>query len=273
MSSSNPGLSTKQAASIMDVSPNTLRSWDRRFGFPPYERTAGGHRRYERADINPLARLLRQGLPISKAIEHIQKTVDEIPKKKLELPSALENYDITTAKELMEEVLAVRSIERAVQDVLLPSVRVIGQAHDLQSAAWDFATGWAVDWMKQDENFPTDAHKGNLVVGDANNGIMNSDGFETAAFEFFAKRLGFEVLNFAVEHSDDIGSAVNRITPEHIVLAGSSSSYRDTDNWVDTIRAETDYDTISLFRSSVKSGPVQTLPNTPHQASSALLAP
>jgi MerR family transcriptional regulator, light-induced transcriptional regulator len=37
---------TNAAAAMLGVSPNTLRSWERRFGFPEPHRTAGGHRQF-----------------------------------------------------------------------------------------------------------------------------------------------------------------------------------------------------------------------------------
>ena len=40
---------TNAAAAMLGVSPNTLRSWERRFGFPTPRRTAGGHRQFDLA--------------------------------------------------------------------------------------------------------------------------------------------------------------------------------------------------------------------------------
>ena len=42
---------TNAAAAMLGVSPNTLRSWERRFGFPEPRRTAGGHRQFDLAQI------------------------------------------------------------------------------------------------------------------------------------------------------------------------------------------------------------------------------
>ena len=38
---------TNAAAAMLGVSPNTLRSWERRFGFPQPRRTPGGHRQFD----------------------------------------------------------------------------------------------------------------------------------------------------------------------------------------------------------------------------------
>ena len=43
------GIRTNAAAVMLGVSPNTLRSWERRFGYPSPARTPGGHRQYDAA--------------------------------------------------------------------------------------------------------------------------------------------------------------------------------------------------------------------------------
>src|SRR4051812_26199718 len=45
---------TNAAASMLGVSPNTLRSWERRFGFPAPRRTQGGHRQFDLGEIEAL---------------------------------------------------------------------------------------------------------------------------------------------------------------------------------------------------------------------------
>ena len=44
--------SISAAAAQVGVAPATLRTWDRRYGVGPAERTGGGHRRYTTPDID-----------------------------------------------------------------------------------------------------------------------------------------------------------------------------------------------------------------------------
>ncbi len=66
-----PGaLSVAGAARGLGIAPATLRSWERRYGLAPSVRTAGGHRRYSRADLARLQlmnRLVRDGVPPAEA--------------------------------------------------------------------------------------------------------------------------------------------------------------------------------------------------------------
>ena len=46
--------SISEAAEALGVSPETLRSWERRYGLLTSKRTAGGRRRYTEEDIDRL---------------------------------------------------------------------------------------------------------------------------------------------------------------------------------------------------------------------------
>ena len=63
------GIRTNAAAELLGVSPNTLRSWERRFGYPEPRRSAGGHRQYELGELEALRRALLETHNISSAIE------------------------------------------------------------------------------------------------------------------------------------------------------------------------------------------------------------
>jgi len=47
-------LKTSEAAAVLNVSPNTLRAWERRFGYPKPQRTAGKHRLYTHGEVAAL---------------------------------------------------------------------------------------------------------------------------------------------------------------------------------------------------------------------------
>src|SRR5215207_10703726 len=61
-------LKTSEAAALLNVSPNTLRAWERRFGYPQPQRSPGKHRLYSFAEINALREALSEGLSISSAV-------------------------------------------------------------------------------------------------------------------------------------------------------------------------------------------------------------
>ena len=64
-----PGIRTNAAAEVLGVSPNTLRSWERRYGYPVPKRTVGNHRNYELVELQTLRDALAETGNISSAIE------------------------------------------------------------------------------------------------------------------------------------------------------------------------------------------------------------
>ena len=47
-------LKTSEAAALLNVSPNTLRAWERRFGFPKPQRSPGKHRLFTYGEVAAL---------------------------------------------------------------------------------------------------------------------------------------------------------------------------------------------------------------------------
>lgn len=60
---------TREAANAIGVSPNSLRCWELRFGFPRPARSAGGHRQYERRQILALRLAVDEGLSGKSAVD------------------------------------------------------------------------------------------------------------------------------------------------------------------------------------------------------------
>src|SRR5207248_1402255 len=59
---------TNAAAAMLGVSPNTLRSWERRFDYPQPRRTKGGHRQYDLVEIEALREAFAETHNISSAV-------------------------------------------------------------------------------------------------------------------------------------------------------------------------------------------------------------
>src|SRR5213594_3990670 len=87
-------LKTSEAAQLLNVSPNTLRAWERRFGYPKPQRSPGKHRLYTHGEIAALKDALQEGLSISSEVSRAREglTADTDT-----LVGALSSYDIERA--------------------------------------------------------------------------------------------------------------------------------------------------------------------------------
>ena len=83
--SKSPSFNLKVVLQETRIHADTLRAWERRYGFPQPKRTAGGHRLYSQYDIETIKWLLErqaEGLSISRAVdlwrEHQSSNVDPL---------------------------------------------------------------------------------------------------------------------------------------------------------------------------------------------------
>ena len=116
---------TNAAAAMLGVSTNTLRSWERRFGYPEPRRTAGGHRQYDVAQVEALRCAFQETGNVASAVS-LARDRGEGPATGFRLRTAFARFDEPAADRVLEESLAVRSIERTVEEVLLPGVEALG---------------------------------------------------------------------------------------------------------------------------------------------------
>src|SRR5512147_3243395 len=72
MVSTTPAFNLKVVLKETGIAADTLRAWERRYGLPMPERTAGGHRLYSQRDIETIKWLIKRegdGLSISHAVD------------------------------------------------------------------------------------------------------------------------------------------------------------------------------------------------------------
>jgi len=152
-------------ADRVGLAASTLRSWDRRYGIGPSERTSGNHRRYSHIDVLrvlSMARLTASGIPAQAAAsvtlalgddDLLREGVgepgrrgtpdlvgslsggpatpsladsDTIPAAVRAIVSAARVLDAATLAHLFRQTLRAPDITQAWDDVLAPALQVIG---------------------------------------------------------------------------------------------------------------------------------------------------
>jgi MerR family transcriptional regulator, light-induced transcriptional regulator len=208
---------TNAAAALLGVSPNTLRSWEQRFGHPTPTRTEGGHRIFELSEIEALRHAIAEAGDVASAISIVQQR-GEGPSTPERLARAFADYDELEADSLLEQSLAVRSVERTVEAVLLEAVERLEAGSPEQSFAWRYATGWLAAAKRVAP--PATREQGVLVFDGSRDEQLDS--LHVQAFELLLRRLGLRALCLSASLPEEkIGNAVRALSPSAIVLAGA----------------------------------------------------
>jgi DNA-binding transcriptional MerR regulator/methylmalonyl-CoA mutase cobalamin-binding subunit len=86
-----PFFNLKAVIKQTGLKPDTLRAWERRYGLPAPERSAGGHRLYSQHDISTIKWLVarqREGMSIKRAVQ-LWKEIEEGGRDPLRSPAPL----------------------------------------------------------------------------------------------------------------------------------------------------------------------------------------
>jgi DNA-binding transcriptional MerR regulator len=229
---------TNAAATLLGVSPNTLRSWETRFGYPAPQRTGGGHRQFDLTEIEALRQALADTGDISSAIS-VARERGEGPSTPARLRSAFMLFSEEKADRLIEESMAVRSVERTVETVLLPAVEALAQDQPATHSAgegapgrgpggspeycfaWRYATGWLA--AAQRVAPPSTREEGVLIL-DATR-ALDVDTLYVQTLELLVRRAGLRVLTLPVElEGARVGNALRALAPQALVLGGQGST-------------------------------------------------
>src|SRR5919197_4383730 len=188
-------LKTREAAALLKVSPNTLRTWERKFGYPKPQRSSGGHRVYTYAEIEALRGALEEGLSVSSAISVASEGLGADVHA---LVTALASFRSDRADRAMEASLALRSMERSIEEVLLPALDEVRRRRGAASTTWAFAFRWSTDWLTRMHRLVPSPERGQTVlIGDASGNELDPSVPSIRALELLSARAGFKLLTLS----------------------------------------------------------------------------
>ena len=227
-----PGIRTNAAAEVLGVSPNTLRSWERRYGFPVPKRTVGNHRNYELVELQTLRDALAETGNISSAIE-LARQRQAAPASDGDLLAAFESFDEVAADQAVEASLAVRPLERTVEEMLLPAIDRLAADPD-REAELEFAARWAMGWLHGARRLASTASRpAGILLLDSSRGD-EAEAVHAQALDLALRRAGFRVLVLSDELGEErMERALGALDPTAIVLCGPGA---DTQSAVKLVR-------------------------------------
>jgi MerR family transcriptional regulator, light-induced transcriptional regulator len=229
------GIRTNAAAELLGVSPNTLRSWERRFDYPKPRRTAGGHRQYDLTELESLRRALMETHNISSAIE-VARQRGEGPSSPSRLLDAFDHFDEGSADRVMEESLAVRSVERSVEEVLLPAVE-LAEGRDGREAELEMACRWATGWIHASRRVvPAPTRPQGVILFDASE-RLDVESLHVQGLDLAIRRAGFPSLLLSFDLPPErVARAMRAVEPTAFVFCGGEATLEVLGRLVYTVR-------------------------------------
>lgn len=227
-----PGIRTNAAAEVLGVSPNTLRSWERRYGYPVPKRTVGNHRNYELVELQMLRDALAETGNISSAIE-LARQRQAAPASDDSLLGAFESFDEDAADRAIEESLVLRPLERTVEEMLLPAIDRLAADPD-REAELEFAARWAMGWLHGARRLASRASRpAGVLLLDSSRG-SEAEAVHSQALDLALRRAGFRVLVLSDELAEErMERAIAALDPTAILLCGPGA---DTQSAVKLVR-------------------------------------
>ena len=254
------GIRTNAAAVMLGVSPNTLRSWERRYGFPHPRRTAGGHRQYALNEIESLRSTLAETHNVSSAVA-LARERGEGPSSGSRVAAAFAMFDEEKANGLLEESLALRSVERTIEEVLLEAV----SAHSdeptrTNTPEYEFAWRYATAWLSALKRLsPPATRTAGVLVIDAS-APLELDGLYAQSLELMLRRAGVRTLALSTAITPTrLARALPALAPRAVVLAGRSITLDTLGRLVYSVRSVMHGVQIFDFRGAVPDSGASTV--------------
>jgi DNA-binding transcriptional MerR regulator len=216
------GIRTSAAAELLGVSPSTLRTWERRLGHPHPRRTPGNHRLYDLNEIEALREALRETGNISSAVEVAQRR-GRGPSSPARLVAAFDRFDEAAADRELEESLALRSVERTVEELLLPALESAARRPNGDTEL-EHACRWATGWLHSARRLAPAATRDEGVLLLDSGSPIGLEGVHVQALELFLRRAGLRVLLLSADLTERrFGGAVRALRPNAVVLCGADA--------------------------------------------------
>ena len=149
------------------------------------------------------------------------------------LLAAFESFDEAAADRAIEESLALRPLERTVEELLLPAIDRLAADPD-REAELEFASRWATGWLHGARRLapPPRARPGSCCSTRADG--QDAEAVHAQALDLALRRAGFRVLVLSNELGDErLERALGALDPTAIVLCGPGA---DTQGAVRLVR-------------------------------------
>lgn len=229
-------LAIGRAAEICGTTPSTLRSWERRYGFPAPPRRDSGHRVYTPHELDLVREVVARthdGAPVSLAIEDVRRSSEPAEPLRATQPGdfaerlagAAERLDQAGVREVFRQAWESLDWDALVSEVIVPAMRAIGdrwRAGRLSVAAEHMATSIVRTQVHALGRFLGDARDGPLAVCACAPDEQHDLGLLLQSVEL--RRRGWRVLFLgAAVPVEDLAPAVASVAPQAVFTSATTA--------------------------------------------------
>jgi hypothetical protein len=138
---------------------------------------------------------------------------------------AFDRFDETLADRLMEESLSLRSVERSIEELLLPGLE-LAENRDGREAEFELACRWATGWLHAARRVaPPATRQEGVLLFDSSPARLGMEGIQVQALELALRRAGFRVLLLSVGLAQErMTRALRALDPSALVLCGTGAT-------------------------------------------------
>jgi len=240
---------TRAVVQSTDVPADTFRAWERRYGLPRPHRTSGNQRLYSERDIGVISWLrdrTNEGMTISQAvnrlrIEHPDVLRADLASEPVEASSAagsepqlsllrerliaaVADYDDIAGERVIDEALALFSLEEACTKVIEPTLIEIGERwsrNELSVTAEHFATRLVTRRLSTIFNLVSPSTGRGTVVAACAPTEEHEVGLLILSI-FLARRNWRVIYLGANVPSDDLIDTVRQVSPDIVCLSATT---------------------------------------------------
>jgi DNA-binding transcriptional MerR regulator len=242
-----PLYNTRAVVQMTDVPADTIRAWERRYGLPRPQRTPGNQRLYSEQDIGVIGWLrdrTDEGMTISRAIHRLRLEHPTIvaPPAAAPAPSPTEpdpqparlrdrlvgaaaSFDGLAGERVIDETLALFSLEHACTRVIQPALAEIGarwERGELSVAAEHFATSLIARRLSTVFNLVAPVAGRGTVVAACPPGEQHELGLLMLAI--FLARRGWRVIYLGADMPlRDLTDTIRQVEPDLLCLSETTA--------------------------------------------------
>ncbi len=157
-----PLLTIGEAAVRLHTTPSTIRSWERRLGYPRPARSGSGRRLYDEATITLLGDALARGLGISSAVRQIREETGSHTEM---LASELAALRFAACDRLLEAAITMRGVCRAFDEIVMEAIDAVIERED-NAGIVALSLGWASERALHYRRLATTPVQSVVIVAD-----------------------------------------------------------------------------------------------------------